>query len=401
MRTTRYVIAYSLLAIGLAGGAAAVTVEAASAHRSFHRPSRPGWRQVCISPASKAGDWPLGGHDLSGTRDQSSEGLIGPGRAGSLRPAWSFYDGHASGASGLGFADFNGTPVEAGGCVYVGTGATTPSIANLFALDLGSGRVVWKRHIGGSSPALGGPVVGSLAVSGRTVIAMVNERGDGHSHGPYLVALDRSTGRSVWQSRPLITLPDYYSNATPVVADGLVIVGFSAGEGDPNGHGGFALLDARTGRLLKLTFTIPRSDWVGKDGERFGGGGIWTPPAVDPRAGYAYMGTGNPYSKKSEHPRTNAIIKVDIRPRSRSFGQIVASYKGNIDQSTQALYQASRPTCNAVPDIPIRNIQHSNPYIFGIQGLVDDSQGCAQLDLDFGAGANLFRDHQGRLIVGT
>jgi hypothetical protein len=72
------------------------------------------------------------------------------------------------------------------------------------------------------------------------------------------------------------------------------------------------------------------------------------------------MGTGNPYSKKSEHPNTNAIIKVDLNRHRRTFGHIVGSYKGNIDQSNAALFQASRPTCELVPDDPFRQVPQSD-----------------------------------------
>src|SRR5205807_5204053 len=158
-----------------------------------------------------------------------------------------------------------------------------------------------------------------------------------------------------------------YTNASPIVADGVLIAGFSAWEGEPDGHGGFALIDAATGRFLAKTYTIPPSDWVappgyGCDGKSItelpgqppqqqhcGGGGIWTTPVADPASGYAYMGTGNPYSKRSEHPRTNSIIKVDIDRSRPTFGQIIASYKGDIDQYAPGLHDVSERTTCQIP----------------------------------------------------
>ena len=46
---------------------------------------------------------------------------------------------------------------------------------------------------------------------------------------------------------------DLIQNASPIVADGLVAVGYSPPEGAGDGQGGFALLDAGTGQIVKVT----------------------------------------------------------------------------------------------------------------------------------------------------
>lgn len=357
---------------------------------------------ACMAPASRAGDWPLGGHDLANTRDQQLEHGIGPVQATTLAPVWVFDTGQASGAPALNLADENATPVEAGGCVFVGSAtisdASKPAV---YALDAATGKVVWSGGRGIASPGLGGTIVGSLAVDGPRVIALVNQLADGHSRGPYVMALDRSSGAVLWRSPPIATAAGSYTNATPTVWGGVVIAGFSAPEGDPDGHGGFALIDDRTGAQLAHTYTIPPRDWVSHNGAHYGGGGIWTTPAVDASTGFAYMGTGNPYSKKDEHPRTNAILKVDVDRHRATFGQIVASHKGEIDQDTQLLRGASQPTCDLLPDDPLRQLpQSGDRRMNALQGLVGNSHGCVQLDLDFGAGPNLIRQPDGHLMVG-
>ncbi|GAC1479866.1 MAG: hypothetical protein NVS1B12_17480 [Acidimicrobiales bacterium] len=357
---------------------------------------------ACMAAPSAVGDWPLGGHDLANTRAQPAETRIGPVQAATLTPAWVFDTGQKSGATGLNLADENGTPVEAGGCVFVGSGTVSDaSKPAVYALAADTGKVVWGGGRGVATSALGGTVVGSVAVDGPRVIALVNQKGDGHGHGPYAIALDRSTGALLWQSPPLATATGSYTNATPTVANGVVIAGFSAAEGFPDGHGGFGLIDDRSGTLLARTYTIPPADWIGPGGEHYGGGGIWTTPAVDAATGYSYMGTGNPYSKRDEHPNTNAIIKVDIDRHRLTFGRIVGSYKGNIDQATEVVRQASRPTCALLPDDPLRQLpQSGDRRLNDLQGFVGNSHGCVQLDLDFGAGANLIRQPDGHLVVG-
>lgn len=155
------------------------------------------------------------------------------------------------------------------------------------------------------------------------------------------------------------------------------------GGGRRSATGGFALINAKTGEVAKETPTIPPS----AQEEGYSGGGIWSTPAYDPKTKYAYWGAGNPNSKEKQYRTTDAILKIDVNPMRSTFGQIVASYEGNVDQYTQTLQELSRsPACEAtakeeVPD-PL------------------DDPVCGQLDLDFGAAANLFTTTSRTKVVG-
>ena len=367
----------------------AATVAAALTSPSWGAPHR-----ACTSPGD-GGDWALGGHDLSGSRDQTAEHQLSPSAVSGLTKAWSFDTGHASGFSGADTGDLNATPVEAGGCVYVGTAASDGS-PNLFALDVQTGAVVWERSVGRPVDNVGGSVVGSPAVDGDQLLVPVNITAD-HGAGPVLLAVDRSTGATRWQSPPVATAPGSYTNATPVVFRGVAVLGWSGAEGDPAGQGGVALVDTASGALLARTPTIPPDD----QRKGFAGGGVWTTPVVDEATGTAYFGTGNPFSKKVEHPRTNALLKLDVRRGSATFGQVLASYKGDIEQLSPTLRTLSGPTCELLPDDPLRTLVPSvDPRLDSVRQLFAESHGCLQLDLDFGAGPNLFRDASGHLLLG-
>jgi polyvinyl alcohol dehydrogenase (cytochrome) len=316
------------------------------------------------------GDWPSYGNDASNSRTQAAEHTLTPSLPGGLTPAWTFK------LSSVGDpGQFESTPVLVGGCAFV---ASTSAV--VYAVDATSGVPVWHHALAAPVPGLGGGIVGALAVTGGRVIVLVNQTGDGSSTGPYVAALDQHTGAPLWQSAPITTSSGYYSNASPQVFNGIVFVGYSPPEGDPTGQGGFVLLNATNGALLKATTTISAADQ--KQG--FAGGGIWSTPAFDPATQYAYVGAGNPFSKPVEDPHTNAILKVDLDPGRATFGQIVAAYKGNVDQYTQALQQlAQTPACSVSTALP-------DPL---------DNPVCGQLDLDFGAAPNLFRSN-GRLVVG-
>ena len=319
------------------------------------------------------GDWPVYGHDVANTRTQPVAQGLGRDDVNRLELAWVF----STDATGDG-TGFETSPAVAGGCVFIGSASGI-----VYALDATSGDVVWQRKLDAPKPGYGGALVGSPVVHGQSVILLVNLDG-----APYAVALDRATGAIRWRSAQFVTKPPgviqgYYTNASPIVANGLVVAGYSAPEGDPRGIGGFVLIDVRNGAIVKVTPTIPPVD----EARGYAGGGMWSTPAYDPATRYAYWGSGNPSSKQQEHENTNAILKIDLDRLRPTFGQIVAAYKGNVDQYSHELQELSHTPVCAVTDNP------DIPYP------VDDPA-CGQLDLDFGASANLIAASDGTKLVG-
>jgi outer membrane protein assembly factor BamB len=329
----------------------------------------------CKAPPSASGEWPLYGHDVANSRDQASEPRIGPNAAASLSAAWVFSTGNYGDTSAV-----DSTPVVSGGCVFVGSTA-----GNVYAVDSSSGKLVWEHRLTVPNPGLGGALVGAAAVSGSEVIWLVNETG-----GPYAIALDRSTGSVVWQSSPLSSSAGFYTNASPTVANGMVVAGYSDPEGNDVGSGGFAVIDATTGALIKVTPVVSPANQA----QGYAGGGLWDTPAFSRKTGFLYYGTGNPDSKTKQDPNTDAIVKIDLNrylsdgvTPNPKFGEIVAAYPGNVDQYTGALQAAAQtPACSASDSS-------------GAPWPLDDPV-CGQLDLDFGASPNLFTDSSGNELVG-
>ena len=183
--------------------------------------------------APAGGNWPSYGHDAANTRSQPAEHTLTPGVVPGLAPKWVF----STSTTGDG-SSFQSTPVVAGGCVFAGS---TGGVA--YAVDAATGKPVWQRQLDAPTPGLGGALVGAPAVSGTAVIFLVSE-----TDAPYAIALDRSTGQVLWRSAPVTTEPGSYTNASTVVAGGVVFMGYSPPKGDSSSQGGFALLDAATGR---------------------------------------------------------------------------------------------------------------------------------------------------------
>jgi outer membrane protein assembly factor BamB len=324
---------------------------------------------ACSAGAAPGGDWGAYGHDAYNTRTQTSEHLISAANVPKIKPAWTFNTSKSTGGADNG--GFEGTPLELNGCVFAASAG-----GFVYALNTTTGTVQWRHRFTVPTRGAGGIFVGGPAQYGGRIIVLVNK-----ASGPYLAALDQHTGRVLWTSKPIYSYPGGYTNATPQVFNGIVIAGFSPPEGDPNGVGGFALLNATSGAIIKTTPTIPASDV--KKG--YAGGGIWSTPAFDPQTRYAYVGAGNPFSRSVEHRNTNAILKIDLDPARPTFGQIVASYKGNVDQYAKTLAALSQtPACSV----------GSN------RTLPLDDPACGQLDLDFGSAPNLFLNSKGRVLVG-
>ena len=310
--------------------------------------------------SDRGGDWTSFGGDLSNSRSQPSEKKIDAAAAPHLEPAWAFST-IANGADG----NFQSTAAVVDGCVYAGT--TTGWV---FAINAATGKLVWRTKAGGGS-ATGG--IFGLAVARGKVFANVSA-----SRGPLAIALDQETGREVWRSPVLDRSTGAWTNASARIYKDIMFYGMSGPEGDASHAGRFALLDADTGEVLKITRVItPRENKKG-----YGGAGIWSTAAVDPATGFAYVGSSNPYGLK-EHHLSNSILKIDLNRGSDEFGRIVDSYKGDVDQYYPALAAlADSPVCTAAV----------------VPGTIDHPE-CGQIDLDFGASPTLFRNSDGDLLV--
>ncbi len=354
--------------------ASALSGTTVSAHAACARPDMPG------------GEWRRMGNTLANSRSQPEERLITPLTAAQLAPAWTFD------ANRWTFGENNevtGYPIVADGCVYVGSSTGFDQPGWVFAINADNGDLVWRTRVGGG-------VFSTLEVSDGRIYAFVSKISQ-----PYVVALDQHTGEILWEK----TVDHQIGSdavSSPIVFDGLVWVGVSgtAAEGDDadrfNFQGNFVLLDADSGEILTKTYTIPDELWP--DG--YAGGAIWGTVAIDPETAYGYAPTGNPFEYDSEHEHTNAILKLDLaRARDAegrwtpsaeeitnpSFGQIVDSYKGDVEEYFPEL-EAINEGCEEFEEL-------ESVFAFGFE--------CGNLDLDFGATPTIFFDDAGRKLVGA
>ncbi|HVZ60700.1 MAG TPA: PQQ-binding-like beta-propeller repeat protein [Terriglobales bacterium] len=181
------------------------------------------------------------------------------------------------------------TPVVEDGIMYVTAANET------YALDAVTGRQLWvyrqPRTPGLLGEAAGGANRG-VALSPTRVFMMTD-----HAH---LLALDRATGKLVWDQ----VLGDYLTEAysatgAPLVIGDLVFAGVGGGEEGVRG-----LIDAyniSTGERVWRFWTIPAPGETGKVADTWSGsallhgcGATWMSGAYDPQLDLLYWTVGNP-----------------------------------------------------------------------------------------------------------
>jgi outer membrane protein assembly factor BamB len=242
------------------------------------------------SNVSPSGQWPIAGQNLSNTWSQPEEHSISPTNVNGLRQKWVFTTG----------GDVTATPTVDGDAVYFPDWA-----GNLFAVEKESGKLIWSHKISDYDGVAGAISRVSPAVEGNQVIIGDILNSKKVHNGANVISVDRETGTIRWMTQ-VDTHPAAVITGSPVVFDGVVYLGVSSNEeglaADPaypccSFRGSVVALDVKTGAMLWKTFDVP--DNGGKPGG-YSGGAVWQPPAIDPRRGTLFVGTGNNYTAPAD-----------------------------------------------------------------------------------------------------
>lgn len=224
-----------------------------------------------------APSWPLPNQGVASTR-ATAESDINTTNAARLHVTWKFAIPARPGESGA----MTATPVIAGGRVYL-----QDLRSNVYALDLATGRIVWRRRFGLPNPGPNGLAVAAGRVYGVTDTTVF--------------ALSARTGRTIWRTLLVSPTQQYVETAPLAVGDRVYASTIGL---PPGGKGVLYSLDASTGRVVWRFDTIAHS-W--HDPGEAGGGGAWYPPSV--ADGTVYWGTANPYpyGGSRRHPNGSAF----------------------------------------------------------------------------------------------
>lgn len=238
------------LLTGCAGRPPTAATATATAQAANQECSPIGRTHLALAPAlwpNAQGDWPL----FHG--NQQRTGAIASHHGNTLNLAWSSCTG----------GPIFSSPVVHNEIVYIGSLDKT-----LTALAIRSGNKLWQQRTDDgfySTPAIADGII--YAASLET-----------------LYAFDAQTGTIRWHQR--VEEPGGKFWSSPVVADGMVIIGVASSLSEhPKVVGQVLAFDAQTGALRWRARTS-------LDGSA--GSGVWSSPAVDEQKGVIYVATSDP-----------------------------------------------------------------------------------------------------------
>src|SRR5262249_3142122 len=205
-----------------------------------------------------------------------------------LVPVWSF--------SLMNEVGEHSQPTIYNGVMYVVNGNWT------FAIDLATGRQIWRTPVQYERGALRVATSGALMRGAATIYQgkLFRQTVDAH-----VMALDMKTGKEIWKTKYADYKEGYKGVIAPMIANGVLISGM--GGGDSTTRGFVDGYDPETGKQLWRRYTIPAPGEPGSetwpnatkpDAWKYGGGATWQSASYDPQLDLIFIGTGNaePYN---------------------------------------------------------------------------------------------------------
>jgi polyvinyl alcohol dehydrogenase (cytochrome) len=268
-------------------------------------------------------DWPTYGHDPQ--HSFAGVSTLTPSSVLTLKPAWFFPTGDA----------VTSNPIVVGSTLYVGSWD-----GNFYALDKGTGKLVWKFQLD-QQPAIN-PSPGNtsprdvMSDGGLVTDAAWFQPGSGgrpdmviFGGGYTLYALNAGTGKLLWKNQ-FTGLPEQAPSPTtdstrifssPVVVGNQVIFGVSS-DGEAGHRGYVASANINNGSLIWRFETDVAA--VGGAPQNDGCGGVWSSPSLDAARGLVFVGVSDcnnhglpPYAERviALHTKDGTVAWVFTPPR--------------------------------------------------------------------------------------
>jgi alcohol dehydrogenase (cytochrome c) len=253
-------------------------------------------------------DWPTYNGGYAGPR-HSTLSQITIANVARLAPRWTFTLPNTP--------RLQGTPLVVEGVMYVTSGN------EIYALDAGSGRQIWhyqRPRTKGQIGNAGGGVNRGAAVAGDRVFMATDNA--------HLIALDRMTGRLLWESEMADWRQNYGATGAPLTYGRLVVSGVSGG--DEGVRGFLAAFDQATGKEVWRFWTVPKAGepgsetWSGASADH-PGGATWLTGTYDPELDTLYWPVGNPGpdfigdGRAGDNLYTSSIVALDATRGTRKW----------------------------------------------------------------------------------
>lgn len=194
-------------------------------------------------------------------------------------------------------------PLVADGVMY----ATGPN--QVFALDPRTGNPIWQYSRPRTAGLVSDPSLGTnrgVAILGDKVFMVTDNA--------HLIALNRVTGRLVWEQILWDEPQKYGGTVTPLVVKDMVIAGVSGGDWGIRGF--LSAYKAHTGERVWRHWTVPAKGdpgfetWKGT-AVATGGGGTWLTGSYDAETDTLFWATGNPWPNSDDRERAGDNLYTD------------------------------------------------------------------------------------------
>jgi alcohol dehydrogenase (cytochrome c) len=249
--------------------------------------------------------WLMYSGDYTGRR-HSPLTQVTPGNVGRLAAQWAFQADNMVPGRG-----FEGTPLLLDGVLYV-----TGNNNTAWAINVRTGEQLW-RYRRNLPPGL---TYGAANASNRgfAVLGDLLFMGTLDAH---LIALDRRTGKLVWDQTVENFKVGYAITQAPLIVKDKLIVGIAGGDIPTRGF--VDAYDPKTGARVWRFYTIPApgesgsETWSNPEVLPRGGGATWQTGSYDPELNLLYWGVGNPNpdyygeDRKGDNLYTASLIALD------------------------------------------------------------------------------------------
>ena len=212
-------------------------------------------------------------------------------------------------------------PLVYNGVIYVSNVKWT------VAIDALTGRQIWRTPVEFPTEMI------------RVVCCGVSNKGVAIYEGKvfrttldaHVVALDMQTGKQIWKQKAAEWKEGYSQTLAPLIANGVLVTGISGAEFGIRGF--LDGWDPETGKHLWRRYTTPgpgekgHETWEPREAYKTGGASTWITGSYDPELDLMYWGTGNagpwnPVNRKGDNLYAASVIAV--RPKS---GEIAWHYQ--------------------------------------------------------------------------